>query len=575
LGGDCSTGGLFHVGVVLPGWADEILDIIGVSWPNVDEDDYREMGQALREFADDIDDGANEAHQVIQSLVGSAGGSQGVEALNAHWGKINGKHLKGLAECGRLAGTAMDGVAMLIEGAKIAAIVQLGILAAEVIAAQAAAPFTFGLSELGALAGTQATRLAVRRIIKEVCQQVVEQVVSMALTPVEEALGAMVGDLVVQLGANALGVQKGVDVGHAAQAGKDAGKAAAGEMQLLSAGGGSGGGSGGSGGGGSGGFTFDPDGHDSVVTGLESAGSTFRNKAGSKIGRAKSHHGKTRGKDEIANIAAPVIDKVIDGLETGVKRTAKHLDDNMSRGVKQMKKNHHDNDDGIATELQGIGNKHRGEAPTYHVGDDGKVTRLDSAGHQPLNDEDRTRLKPLGLESDDKVGRRNAGDYPLPEERKKKASTPVPFGSTDLSRATEMARHANPGPRKTKGDYGQTRKGVFSSRNYAAARYGERGSEEEFILVGRSKWPSSHSERQVGIPFLDAGTSKGMSELYTEREPCTKGPGTKDCSAWMSEHLPDDLKVSHTVEYGETDESKEKGNNEMQKYLDGINRRKK
>ncbi|MEU9118143.1 hypothetical protein AB0D04_42140, partial [Streptomyces sp. NPDC048483] len=117
-----------------------------------------------------------------------------MEALNAHWGKINGTHLHNLAECGRMAGTAMDGVALLIEGAKIGVVVQLGILAAEVIAAQAAAPFTLGLSEIGALAGTQATRMIVKRIFKEVC----EQVVSIALTPVEEALGAMVGDLVVQ-----------------------------------------------------------------------------------------------------------------------------------------------------------------------------------------------------------------------------------------------------------------------------------------------------------------------------------------------------------------------------------------
>lgn len=201
------TGGLFRMGVVLPGWADELLDLIGVSWPNVDEDDYREMANAMREFADDIDEGSNEAHGAIQNLVSSAGGSVAVEALNAHWGKVNGKHLKNLAGCGRMAGTAMDGVATLIEGAKLGALVQLGILAAEVIAAQAAAPFTFGLSELGALGATQVTRIALKRLFKEACQQVAEQVVSVALTPVEEALAAMVGDLVVQLGANALGVQ--------------------------------------------------------------------------------------------------------------------------------------------------------------------------------------------------------------------------------------------------------------------------------------------------------------------------------------------------------------------------------
>ncbi|MFB6886960.1 RHS repeat protein, partial [Streptomyces noursei] len=319
------------MGVVLPGWADEVLDIIGVSWPNVDEDDYRDMAEAMREFADDIDHGANEAHTAIQGLVGSAGGSLAVEALNAHWSKINGTHLKNLGECGRMAATAMEGVAVLIEGAKIGAIVQLGILAAEVIAAQAAAPFTLGLSEVGALAATQATRVIVKRLFKEVCQQVAEQVISIALTPVEEALGAMVGDLVVQIGANALGVKDGVDLGQTAKAGKDgfhqgvqdakdsASSAAANPMELLSAGGGSGGGGAG------GGFSFDPDEHDRVVTGLQSAGGTFRNKAGGKIGRARSHHGRTRGKDAIADAANAMLDKVIDGIEDGVKKTAKHL----------------------------------------------------------------------------------------------------------------------------------------------------------------------------------------------------------------------------------------------------------
>ncbi len=351
------------MGVVLPGWADEVLDIIGVSWPNVDEDDYRDMADAMREFANDIDHGANEAHTAIQGLVGSAGGSLAVESLNAHWSKINGTHLKNLGECGRMAATAMDGVAVLIEGAKIGAIVQLGILAAEVIAAQAAAPFTLGLSEVGALAATQATRVIVKRLFKEVCQQVAEQVISIALTPVEEALGAMVGDLVVQIGANALGVKDGVDLGQTAKAGKDgfhqgvqdakdsAKSAAANPMELLSAGGSGGGGAGGAGGG----FSFDPDGHDRVVTGLQSAGGTFRNKAGGKIGRARSHHGRTRGKDAIADAANAMLDKVIDGIEDGVKKTAKHLDDNMTRGVKQMAKNHQDNDRKLADHFTGIG----------------------------------------------------------------------------------------------------------------------------------------------------------------------------------------------------------------------------
>ncbi|MFE1174825.1 RHS repeat-associated core domain-containing protein [Streptomyces sp. NPDC058773] len=380
------------MGVVLPDWADELLDLIGVSWPNVDEDDYREMANAMREFADDIDEGANEAHTAIQSLVGSAGGSVAVEALNAHWGKINGKHLKGLAECGRMAGTAMDGVAVLIEGAKIGALVQLGILAAEVIAAQAAAPFTLGLSELGAMGATQATRVILKRLFKEVCQQVAEQIVSIALTPVEEALGAMVGDLVVQLGANALGVQDGVDLGHTAKAGKDgftqgvqnakdSAKPANGvSMGLLSAGGGSGSGGGGSG------FRFDQGEHDGVVAGLERAGGTFRNKAGGKLGRARGHHGRTRGKDAIADAANVMLDKVMDGIEDAVKKTAKHMDDGMARGVKQMAKNHHDNDRALSDHFTGLGKIGKKDPKSPN---DGARTSLNSSVKDRNNSRDQ------------------------------------------------------------------------------------------------------------------------------------------------------------------------------------------
>ncbi|WP_234440609.1 RHS repeat-associated core domain-containing protein [Streptomyces rimosus] len=418
------------MGVVLPGWADELLDLIGVSWPNVDEDDYREMANAMREFADDIDEGAGEAHTAIEGLIGSSGGSLAAEALNAHWGKVNGQHLKGLADCGRMAATAMDGVAVLIEGAKIGALVQLGILAAEVIAAQAAAPFTFGLSELGALGATQATRMILKRLFKEVCQQVAEQVISIALTPVEEALGAMVGDLVVQLGANALGAQKGVDLGRTAQAGKegfgqgvqdakDSVKAAAGgQMELLSAGslrGGGGGlgtsGRGGSSSGGSGGFSFDKDEHHRAVTSLQSAGKTFRNKAGGKIGRARSHHGRTRGKDAIADAANVMLDKVIEGIEDGVKKTAKHLDDNMTRGIKQMAKNHHENDKGLADHFKGLGKGGKGDPKGPNRG--GSDTGV-SGGGTPPNSKDPQSKGP----AKSKAAEQADADHPHDKTRK-------------------------------------------------------------------------------------------------------------------------------------------------------------
>ncbi|WP_344344175.1 RHS repeat-associated core domain-containing protein [Kitasatospora putterlickiae] len=342
--------------MVLPDWADKLLDLIGVSWPNVDEDDYRRMADAMRAFADDVEDGTATAHQGIQALVASSGGSRATAALDAHWGMVRGEHLKSLAECGRLAATALDGVAVVIEGAKAAALVQLDILAVEVAAAQAAAPFTLGLSELGALGAAGATRAVLRRLFKEAARYAAEQVVGMALAPVEQALGAMAGDLVVQLGENAVGSRQGIDLGQTARVGRSGqdagGEGTEGQLTLASAGGG------GAGAGGS--FTFDPGEYDRAAVSLTSAGGVFRDRAGGRITSARSHHGRTRGKDAIADAANAVLDKVINGIETGLKKTAGHLDQSMTRGLRQMATNHRNNDRSLADHIGGL---HKPGAP--------------------------------------------------------------------------------------------------------------------------------------------------------------------------------------------------------------------
>ncbi|MGX1477888.1 UNVERIFIED_CONTAM: hypothetical protein RKD50_006696 [Streptomyces canus] len=412
------------MGVVLPSELDAALDLIGISWPNVDEDDYRDMAQAMREFADDIDDGAADAHAAISDLIGTNEGLA-VQALEMHWSKVKGTHLTNLAEAGRLAATALDGVAVLIEGAKLAAIVQLGILAAEIAAAIAAAPVTLGLSTLGGIAGTQATRIAVKRIFEEVCEEVVSRVMDIAMGPVYQSLGNMAGDLVVQLGGNALGTQHGVDLGQTAKAGQEGfgegvDAAKSGGMQLASAGGSSGGsmqlagadggsGSGGSGGGGQ--FSMDLESYDRAGTQLKGAGSKIRDGAGSKLSRAKSTHGRTKGKDAIADAANAMLDQVMDGIEKGVKRSASHLDENMTGGLKQMAKRHRDNDDETALSLRQLQKSNDGKTPMYLMGDDGTLRRLRTdGGTDKLSQEDRDRI---GLKLDgDNAGR------PLPRAKR-------------------------------------------------------------------------------------------------------------------------------------------------------------
>ncbi|MCD0483381.1 hypothetical protein LO771_13455 [Streptacidiphilus sp. ASG 303] len=206
--------------MVLPDELVWVLDLIGVSWPNVDEDDYRRTADSLRSFCDEVDNGRADTHVAVQRMLGENAGAA-TRAFEAHWGVLSGTHLHQLAEGGRLAANALDGVAVLIEGAKAAAIVQLGILAAEVAAAQAAAPLTFGLSEAGALGATQATRLIVRRLLKEAEQAIVAELMAVAEGPVINALSDMAGNLAVQLGENALGMRDGVDMSQVGRSGAD------------------------------------------------------------------------------------------------------------------------------------------------------------------------------------------------------------------------------------------------------------------------------------------------------------------------------------------------------------------
>nr|WP_267807994.1 hypothetical protein [Streptomyces tirandamycinicus]MCY0984180.1 hypothetical protein [Streptomyces tirandamycinicus] len=84
------------MGYTIPEGVDTMLDIVGVGWPNVDEDAYRDMADSLREFADD----AGTAYGHIQMLL-SSGQSESLTALDKHWSKVQGKH-KDLAKAARL-----------------------------------------------------------------------------------------------------------------------------------------------------------------------------------------------------------------------------------------------------------------------------------------------------------------------------------------------------------------------------------------------------------------------------------------------------------------------------------------
>lgn len=160
-----------------------MLNLLGYNWPGADEDTLHECAQIWRNFAESVnqtqEQGSLAANQVV-----SANNGEAIEGFTKEWGSYggggaggssNGDHyLRDAAMAAEVIADAFDAAAIAVLAGKIAVIVQLVMLAAEIIAAQAAAPFTFGTSEIAAAGATQATRLIVRKILDKIKHEVMQ-----------------------------------------------------------------------------------------------------------------------------------------------------------------------------------------------------------------------------------------------------------------------------------------------------------------------------------------------------------------------------------------------------------------
>ncbi|MFJ1705053.1 toxin glutamine deamidase domain-containing protein [Kitasatospora sp. NPDC088346] len=215
---------------MLPDSVEWVLEMLGFDWPKADEDKLRECAQVWRDFADQVDE-LNYRALNAANTVRSANSGDSVDAFGRAFDKFStggDGYLADAATAARLIATTFDAAAVIVITCKIAVIAQLVMLAVEIIAAQAAAPFTLGLSEVGALGATAATKMIVRRLLKELREALVEAVVETLKEPVVSAVQGMISDLISQTVNQGFGAQNGYDLGRTAKRGaedfKDAAK---------------------------------------------------------------------------------------------------------------------------------------------------------------------------------------------------------------------------------------------------------------------------------------------------------------------------------------------------------------
>ncbi|WP_330459167.1 hypothetical protein OIB37_21145 [Streptomyces sp. NBC_00820] len=544
------------MGYTLPGWLDDVLDFIGINFPNVDEDDYREMATAMRDFADKFEGHGADAHKAVERILTTSHG-WAVDSMEKHWSQVKAGHLDKVPELARLFADACDIIADIIFGMKTKAEAELAVMAGTVGASAALAVFTGGLSALVGAAEVTALRQVVKRLIDEAVDRIVDELIARVTEPVNAKLEAMVEDMVLNLAEGAFSLPPGPGGapgggGHGGGHGgmQLASAGGAGAMELASA----------SGSPGMGDLHIDHEEFESGAGKLSFHGGELHLNSSAALGRAKGAFGRTHGKDPFTQTFDSILEGGLHGCAKAVDKIGHHLAKTVPDRTKAVSRLHRDTDDEVGRAAKRVKTGKDGEdaeTRTYLLHADGSVQKLHSdGGTATLDDHDKKRL--TGIVGDD-------GRFYLPSTAQEKKEFHAeskhpgransqklkdPSGN-DLAQATQAARVA----RK---DGGGT--------NYAAGRYLDADGRES-ILVGYSN-KRGHSERMIGFPILHSGNKERLQEIFTEREPCRKNPV---CSRWLDYHFGSDLKVTHAADY--YDATGKTTNKEHTQYLNGLKKK--
>ncbi|MGI5403632.1 nucleic acid/nucleotide deaminase domain-containing protein [Streptomyces sp. CA-135486] len=492
------------MGKQLPDELVEVLDLIGIEWPQIDEDEIKASAKDYRHLAEGIRDAIKEGNNACSNIVAGKSKGKTVTAIDKRWGKLTTKDLTTFAKgCDDLAG-ALDDCADLIVGCKIAVITELSTTAAAATAGVIGMFFTVGLSGLLSAAAIAAARIAIHEAIDYAIDEIT--------TIVSEKIEAKILSEIEELFTDRLGSDDDADV-------KDAGSALMAQDLVIE---------------------FDE--FDKASGDYKKTAKNFDGKKGS----FKEGGGKRRSslkKDSRFAKLGTAMDKAEDAVEKKSDEMVKTLEDHGGK-IDKSKRSHEEHEKRRKREFEKCGDGK--EVPMYLLDADGSVLELHTDGStNKVRANDNSGIRDLMTEPGQpgEVGRvwtrkgRKGNPYPISpgKETRKVTSTRVEAGSTDLSRATQIARYHNK-------DWG--------GGNYAAGRYV--GEDKELIIVGNSEGP--HSERNIGYPLLKAGKQDNLQELYTERQPC-QGAGSW-CDKWTAKYFGEDLEVTHSQKYLNSEDKK-------------------
>lgn len=177
--------------IQLPSQLTWCLNMVGIPWPDIDEDQLHNWATQVRTYADNTSDTHDAAHAKVKALASTTHGDS-YDALRAGWESASNTHMKDLVGGCHLFSDALDAAADVVVVVKGAIIAALAAMAAQIAAAQAAAPLTGGTSTAAIPAIVQGTQTTVEGQLSALAQQVIGELLKAVADPLEQTIASAV-----------------------------------------------------------------------------------------------------------------------------------------------------------------------------------------------------------------------------------------------------------------------------------------------------------------------------------------------------------------------------------------------
>src|SRR2546421_8753996 len=120
------------VAIELPDGLVWVMDLLGLNWPQVNEDKVREFAGHVREFAANLEKSHGAASDSIKAM-GEHYQAASYDQLVEKWSQMSSSHMTELVDVCNTAASVLDIAAVAIVGAKMAVIAGIIVMAAEFI----------------------------------------------------------------------------------------------------------------------------------------------------------------------------------------------------------------------------------------------------------------------------------------------------------------------------------------------------------------------------------------------------------------------------------------------------------